>query len=392
MEPGYTLFPVEAGSGALLVAVDADGVPVWTCDPTSPSARAVSFDPEAGLVSTLVSGAVLRLTLDGEVADVWSEANPIPGSIDLPVAVNHEATFEADGSWWSLHKVGRDVEAYPTSEFDPAVTAPAEIDDDHVMHFAPDGTVLADWSMADRLDPTRIGFGSLSTSDRGALDWGHANAVVPVPGQDIVLVSLRHQDSVVALGLPDGDVRWILANPDGWSPELDALRLQPVGEPFAWPYHQHAPMIAADGRLWLFDNGNERRTTPYSLDPEPELYSRVVAYEIDPAAGTVRQVFSSTATSPPLFSQALGNADGLPVTGNVLATFAYLEGEEDGLLNVEHGLGIRTVRLIELDPAGERVFDLRASVPFDRNKQGVLIDRAIRAPTLYGPGAHERWL
>ena len=40
----------------------------------------------------------------------------------------------------------------------------------------------------------------------------------------------------------------------------------------------------------------------------------------------------------------------------------------------------------------ERVFDLRASVPFFQNKRGVLIDRAIRVPTLYGPGAHERWL
>jgi hypothetical protein len=214
--------------------------------------------------------------------------------------------------------------------------------------------------------------------------------VVPLPDEDAVLVSMRHQDAVVRLDGPDGDLRWILANPDGWDAEHAALRLAPAGD-VAWTYHQHAPMVDADGEITLFDNGNHARTTPYSASPDPAGdYTRLVRFAVDTAAGTVRQTWSY-APSAPLFAQALGNADRLPRTGNTLGTFPWLL-EEDGVSNLARGEGERSARVLEVADDGSVVWDLRVSVPGNVSSDGVLFDRAIRVPTLYGPDVvEETW-
>lgn len=384
MEPGYTVFPAETDGPTFLVAVDATGEVVWTYDPEVPTVRALGF--ANGAFTMLVGAAVRRVDPLGEILDRWGAGG---GEAQIAIAhpVHHEVAFEADGSFWALYKDLREVDDYPTTDQDPFTTAPASIDDDRVAHYAADGALLSDWSMADRLDPTRIGFGSLDLNDEG-YDWAHANAIVPRLDLGLVLVSLRHQDAVVALD-PNGDLQWILGNHDGWPPELAPYLLEPVGAPFAWQYHQHGPMIGPEGRIALFDNGNDQRTTPYSRDPQPGLYSRVAEFEVDPVARTVRQTFESAADDHGLYSQALGNADVQPTTGNILATYAFLH-EEEGVKNLDLGRGDRSLRLIEVDRvSGDIVFDLRAYVDVDDSPLGLLADRAIRVPTLYGPGVTE---
>jgi hypothetical protein len=191
------------------------------------------------------------------------------------------------------------------------------------------------------------------------------------------VVSVRHQDAVIELDRDTGALRWILANPANWSPELDALRLQPVGEPFAWPYHQHAPVLDDDGRLLLFDNGNSR-TSPFTGVPEPpltDLYSRIVEYRIDEDARTVEQLWEFQHPDEQIWSGACGGAERQPVTGNVLSLWGYVT-HVDGYPFPGNA---QSVRLIEFVPeTGEVVLDL-AFAAGDASWHGY---RAHRIPPL----------
>ncbi|MEQ1503456.1 MAG: aryl-sulfate sulfotransferase [Myxococcota bacterium] len=393
MAPGYTVLPVEVGGVATVVAVDAAGEVVWTYAPGVGTIRALSYVD--GAFTAMLGEGVARWNAAGAVFDRWyPEGSEVEDAIPIAYDLHHEVAFDDDGSFWTFHKVPYAVADYPTSESDPSVTGPATIDDDHVVHYAADGTLLSEWSMADRLSPERIGFGSLEENS-GAYDWAHANAIVPLPGEDAVLVSLRHQDAVVKLSLPDGDLVWILANHDGWPAALRPFLLEPVstsgGPPFSWQYHQHAPMVGPDGAITLFDNGNEWRTTPYSQTPEPgPLRSRLAQFTVDEAAMTVSLAFEHPGAAYPLYSQALGNADVTPV-GTVLGTFAYLH-EEDGIDNTALGRGDKVVRVIEVEPAsGDVVSDLRVSTAVVEAPTGLLTDRAIRVPSLYPSDVIETW-
>lgn len=394
IEPGYRIVPTEVGDSVHLLAIDGEGRVVWGWDSGGYTVRAVSFSE--GVVGSLVGNGVLKVTPLGETVSLWlPEGVDVEGAIPLQVdGLHHEVTFAEDGSFYSFSKRTITVEDYPSSEDDPNATAPADIDDDLVVHIAQDGSLLSEWSLADRLDPTRIGYGSLQRNGSGAnapYDWAHANAIVPREDGSVI-VSLRHQDAVISLSGADGSLQWILGNSDGWPPALEALRLQPVGA-LSWPYHQHAPMVGPDGQIVMFDNGNDARTTPYSQSPDPGgLYSRVVEYQIDEQAHTVEQTFESLGPQGGLYSQALGNADILPVTGHIFATFPYLH-EEGGVDNSSIGDGERSSRLIEIDrQSGQIVWDLRLSTKESDEPNGLLSDRAIFVPSLYPSSVVETWL
>lgn len=395
-EPGYALFPAEIGDASHVLAVDPEGRIVGSWDGGA-TTRALMFGE--GVFTAMQGNAIARWTPRGDVLDLWVPAGVlIPYAIVLPIeGVHHEVAFQSDGSFWTFHKAPVVVPDYPTSELDPFTTAPGEVDGDVVVHLAADGTLLNEWPLIDRLDPNRIGFGSLDASGGNGFDWAHANAIVPLPDEGMVLVSLRHQDAIVKLALPDGEIQWILGNPDGWSPEFVPYLLTPTAGT-RWPYHQHGPMVGADGRITMFDNGNDRRTTPYSQDPVVGgLYTRIVQFEVDENNRTVTQTFESYGTQSPgggyrLYSQALGNADVLPVTGNVFASFAYLH-EENEVANVDISRGDKSLRVIEVDPLnGDTVWDLRAYTDFDTAPLGLLTDRAIHIPSLYPSTVTERWL
>jgi hypothetical protein len=73
----------------------------------------------------------------------------------------------------------------------------------------------------------------------------------------------------------------------------------------------------------------------------------------------------------------------MPVTGNVLGTFAGLERERN-IGNIDAGLGMRSIRIIEVDPEdGSVVWDLGLNGPFAEVPLGWQGDRAIRVASLY---------
>jgi hypothetical protein len=390
---GVTWLPAKADDLSVLLAVDAEATVVW--------ARRMEAGPWAitpgadASVSMLIGNSGMWVL---ELGGGWRVAYGGEAPFSVPVGdvegFSHEATPLPGGGGLLLHDEPLVVDDFPNESL--TSTRTVTIDDPVVVEFDPTGAVVHQWSMAERLAPTRIGFGSNDNCERRC-DWGHANAAVHDPHDDSILVSLRHQDAVVKLDRATGEVRWILANHDGWPSELAPLLLEPSGAPFYWPTHQHAPMVhpSDPSLLVMFDNGNDNRTTPYANNPLPGLQSRVVAYRVDEVARTVSEEWSYLeGTSPEyLYSHILGNADWLGADGDrVLATFGSLQSE-DGVRNEARGLGERSVRVIEVDPAlGRSVWDLSVTSTAAARRGGWQVDRAVRGESLYGDSALEEVL
>ena len=388
-EPGYTLMAAWAPSVAnRLLAVDHEGNVVWAYE-TRGDPKSAMLWPDGRLSSVVAKNLSVR-TMAGASLALYSD-DPIKGAIALPDELHHDAYFPGDGTFWSLRNAPVSVTEYPVDEFTPYDLAPATLLEDRVVHFDETGVLLGEWSMAALLDTTRIGFGSLDMIGSAGLDWTHGNAVWPVDGGASFVVSLRHQDALVKVNAASSEVEWILANPDGWPTDLDALRLAPVGD-LDWPYHAHGVKVDGD-MLYVFDNGNDFRTTPYSQSPHPDgLFSRIVGYRIDEKARTVEQVVDLVATADgTLFSRALGNVQLLPTTGHLLGTYSYLV-REHGVSNQDIGRGLNSTRLLEWDPSTESVvWDLSISGQAVDTDQGWLVDRATRVPSLYLGIAEESW-
>lgn len=357
MEPGLTLMSANDETGWLL-ATDAEGVTIYAQHGADDSLALVP-DAEGNLWSVDGYTITVRSPM-GEIVRRWT---PTPtGPVDIGVAYpdfHHEVLPQPDGGFWALSYRHEDVDAYPTDYVPPFTFAPATIRNDLVVRIAPDGSTIREFAMLDLLDIHRIGFDSLSEAPSGALDWVHSNALQYDADTEMLTVSLRHQDAVVRFSAITGEIAWIFASPHGWPPDLAAKRLVPTAE-MVWPTHQHGVQVTADGRIRLFDNGNDLHGTPYYTTDQTVAYSRIFEAEIDEVALTVTPVAEYSETSVgPLYAAALGNADLLPATRNRLGTWG------------PYG------RVVEFTEDGEIVFEFMVLPDSYR------VDRALRVPSLY---------
>jgi hypothetical protein len=266
------------------------------------------------------------------------------------------------GNYLSLSIERQWIEDYPSSEDDPAApAAPAWVAGDVVVEFTPEGQVVHSWSLLDRLDPRRVAYDAVRGpywEDFGPWvgddikDWSHGNAVSYDPATDTVLASLRHQDAVVGLDHATGDLRWIIAPSANWPPDLADKVLVP-DDPAMVAYHQHGAKFTPDGTVMLFDNGNNRASAFEPQLPDTENTSRGIELSLDPANGAASAVWSyGDELSPAHYAGSLGDADPLPETGNRLITFGNVANPVLG-----------GVRLLEVTPDGEIVWDLVVPVP-----------------------------
>ncbi len=166
-----------------------------------------------------------------------------------------------------------------------------------------EGVIRSTWSTFDHLDTGRFpGDTSLSEAIDGVgLDWTHTNGLLYESSDDSFLLSLRNQSWIIKVDRASGEVLWRLG-PDG-----DFALAS--GE---WFFSQHAPEIADDGTLLLYDNGNERGVPLY------DRFSRAVRYAIDEETMTATQVWEFIA---PQFNGSMGDANTLP-GGEVLVCTA----------------------------------------------------------------------
>lgn len=399
MEPGFTLLAVRADAEGLEyeIIIDAEGRVRWLQHLTGTDREVTTAD------TRMLADGTLLLTRNGEIRHhdllgrllhrLVPQDTPLgdePGVI-VPEAgslFHHEVALLPDGSGvYSLGTRPHEVRDFPHSYTDPHDTRRATIADDVVLEVQWDGTVDGAWSLAERLDDTRIGWDSLDRR-AGLMDWAHANAVVYDPVGDRYLITLRHQDALVQLSRATGEIDWVLAPTDHWSKEYEDLLLEPFGTGFKLSWHPHAAEYTPQGTVLVFDNhnyANSPLTGTASVLPHQNT-SRIVEYAIDEDAGTVEQVWQFVeGPDGGFFSPGMGDADWQPQTGNVLGVWGRMTHERRRAL-ADRGFGEQGVRILEVThtPAPEVVFDLRLTSDRDELARGWTCNRAERIPSLYG--------
>jgi len=399
-EPNETVLVVdEAGEIVYLLSVD---------DIFNDTMQdAIEYDGGIlALVGTSETSAI-HYAWDGTELARW-RVNPLSSdTIDVQSAYAHSLHHDIvphpliPDSFLAIGRYRLTVLQYPGSYDVPELVGESFVADDVALEFRTDGSVTREIKLSDYIPTSRIGYNSLDVVIEGWRDWAHANAIVLDPADGDWILSLRHQDAVVKINQDvSGDLVWIAGNPDNWPVEYADRLLTPVGSPFKWQYHQHAPLIIDEGdgtkTMILFDNGNAQ-TSPYSGEvplvlPDhgdalpAALMSRVVAYTIDEQAMTISQQWEfDRIADGTLFAEAVGDVDVLE-NGNVLSAWGYLQTLPGGKTwYTQAGFGDKAVRVIEIDPVTlDEVWHIHLTVDGVVNPAGVTAYRAERIPALAG--------
>ena len=188
-----------------------------------------------------------------------------------------------------------------------------------------------------------------STPVLPAVDWLHVNAVSWSPGDQNLVLSVRHQDWVIKIdyenGAGDGHIIWRLGQGGDFTVNST--------DPNPWFSHQHDAHFIDDHTLILFDNGNTRRAS------DPTADSRGQVWTLDEKTMTATLVMNVDVGSySPMFgaAQRLSNGD-----------YEFLSGAQGRAPNL---FG----QTIEVRPDGSRDYVLQGN-------QGEY--RSFRVRTLY---------
>lgn len=170
-------------------------------------------------------------------------------------------------------------------------------------------------------------------------DWLHMNAVVEHKGD--IIVSGNAQSTIMKHD-KNGNIKWIFADPIGYTTYWRNLILTPIGDNFEYCYNQHAIEILPnmDGNtdtfdMLLFDNGDSRNKCKGLDKKDYPPYSRVVHYRIDEKNMTVEQIWEYGKERKELYSMWRGDANYLR-NGNILGVFNIRDKNDiDGKLYME---------------------------------------------------------
>lgn len=135
---------------------------------------------------------------------------------------------------------------------------------------------------------------SIVTDGSEEIDWMHNNGVAYDKENNLVLMSCRHLDAIVAITMDEKPaIKWILGDPNDWSDEYKKYFFTPEGDDFEWFYAQHNVSILDNGDILLFDNGTAKvkRSENDNRVTGDDVYSRAVVYSIDTEKMTVKQTW-----------------------------------------------------------------------------------------------------
>jgi hypothetical protein len=364
---GYTLFNVSPGIDDLplpgqLMAVDDEGYVVWYHQGEQNIADARQLPNgnlifnygnvnarEIDVLGNLVREWTTRVRVRSGQTDSTGRETYADGAIELETArLHHEVAFPLpSGNYLSLSLEVRPVPGFPAGRCtdDPRPPGVPQVRGDLVVEFTPEGRIVNQIALLDALDPVRqpgvqceVKTDQLVAGDTEFYDWSHGNSATLFEDQNVVLVSARSLNSVMALRWqrdedgPAGEVIWQLG------PGQD-FRLT-SGE---WFQRQHAPEVQPDGTILIYDNGSLERP-----------FSRAVIYRLDrsgpPGTWTARQVWEHRVQNDdgtPLYADFLGDADSIG-GGNILITHGVVEQD-----------GYNSARLIEVERrTGDIVLDI----------------------------------
>lgn len=407
MEPGLTLFNVFQWNPFLigvvvpqgwLIAVNAAGEVVWYHRPDAVPGDARQL-PNGHLRYEYDQTGFVEIDVLGNDIARWHATGlgmpTPPGATTVESdTMHHDLQELPNGQFLSLSTAVVPAPHYPTSEADPrAPRTDTTLIVDKVTEFDRQGKIVHEWFLDDLLDSYRLGYDSLSPfwdtlyrdQVTGTKDWSHANALVYSESDDGIVVSLRNQDALVKFSRSTGQLVWILGSPANWkSPWKEALLTAAPG--VEWFYHQHAPKVYPNGRILLFDNGNFRASPPNARVAAKDNHSRVVVYRVDEATKTVKQEWSYGGPDTEIFySPFLGDADGLPITGNVLVTDGGRVTDNQGVANDAILLGHKWARVFEVtgEAKPRKVFEVQIKAANPIGFAGWSVYRAERIPSLY---------
>ena len=133
--------------------------------------------------------------------------------------------------------------------------------------------------------------------------------------------------------------------------------------------------------MLLYDNGNYKSIPPGTKRDAVDNFSRVVEYEIDEEAMTIRQLWAyGEAENERFYTTFLGDADPLPLTGNVLVTAGGFVVNERGLPIDFPSAGWHKVRIQEITRTNpsETVFEIVIDEGMAEEARGWSVFRASR--------------
>ncbi|MBU3700202.1 MAG: hypothetical protein FGM33_09405 [Candidatus Kapabacteria bacterium] len=177
-----------------------------------------------------------------------------------------------------------------------------------------DGRLLFQWSSLEHIPVDQ----TCDDTDlsQSLVDYIHINSVEHDTDGNF-LVSCRHTDEVVKVNRLTGAVMWRLGGSASKGNQFRYLN-DTTGGFFGFS-HQHSAVRTSKSTLLLFDNGN--------LKPAP-IQSRVVEYEIDELARTVRRVWAYT-PSVAMFAPSMGSVKELP-SGTIIVGYGSGSGVGPG--------------------------------------------------------------
>ena len=362
---------VEVRTGPLVADFPRIDVEAYDASAAAPGLTFVSYFGHAGSTTPQrafafdATGAIrwaLDLSGHPELSDLFydngidrlANGNLVFGDGSTDAIYEVTLTGEVVGTWpldgYGFHHMAMEM---PSGNFLVTVSKNGlRTVEDHVIEIdRQTGRVVTEWDLRQSLDPGRRAWPTdLADLD---VDWFHANALAYDAASDAILVSGRTQGLVKLTR--DNRVVWILAPHRDWREDLADKLLRPLdaaGRPitdkdvldgtaahpdFEWAWYQHAPEILPGGEIAVFDNGDNR------FYQQPGTYSRAVIFDVDEAAGTVRQAWAYGAErGADAYSRIVSDVDVIAETGTVVFAPGAIDrfGDAHGkVIEVERATG-----------------------------------------------------
>ncbi|MFI3617283.1 aryl-sulfate sulfotransferase [Enterococcus avium] len=193
-------------------------------------------------------------------------------------------------------------------------------------------------------------YDSTSRED-GKVDWFHQNSVEYDEADNSIIISGRHQDTIMKIDYSTNEIKWIMGDSSGWPDSYQKYFLE--GEVKS-SGGQHAAIVLPDQ-----DDNDETTDILYydnnisvtrGDEETSEQYSEARQVRINEAEMTIEEVWTfGEELGEDYYTKIIGSARYLSNTGNRLVNFGYRdEGQTSSIMEVtEEGETVLNVALTD---------------------------------------------
>ena len=381
-----------------LLALDSRGEVVWY-SLLGRRAGDLQLRDNGNLLYNYDNRGLVELDVLGNEVQHWVATGHNPDAPDEALrvdtdSIHHEVLELSNGNWLTLSTELRTLgpgqtEDCPNWALDAGQAY--NVVGDVIVEFDPStGEVLKTASSFDGLDPCRRETGGFAGTfwntfyGMDTKDWTHGNALIFDASQNLAVWSARHSDWLVGVnfvpGRPEAPSKIaFLMGPEGSPGDYGPHpSFTPVGDPFEWAYHTHAPMFTSSGNILVFDNGNLRPGTNVDPDDANLPFSRAVEYAFDRENRTIEQVweYRDYENDPEArYAPLLGDADELQ-DGSVLITYGGLTDPPSD--RFADPTVKKWAKVLEVGRDGDIAFEVRIRDEAETNFTGYSVYRAER--------------